>query len=89
LKEAYETGSGLVQKVMDPDLGCPKTYGSESVTGTQEISQMFLLPFPGKEEGAGVHTIKPAFLDKLFNLTVGSERVALKVRTFFFWKPGL
>jgi hypothetical protein len=50
---------------------------------------MFLLPFPGKEEGAGVHTIKPAFLDKLFNLTVGSERIALKVRIFILWKPVL
>jgi hypothetical protein len=50
---------------------------------------MFLLLFPGKQEGEGVHTIKPAFLDKLFNLTVGSERIALKVRIFVFWKPVL
>jgi hypothetical protein len=70
---------------MDPDTGGPKTYGS----GTLECSQMFLFLFPGKEEGAGVHTIKPAFLDKLFNLTVGSERIALKVRIFILWKPVL
>jgi hypothetical protein len=74
---------------MDPDQGGPKTYGSGSGSGTPEISQMALLPFPGKEEDAGVHTIKPAFLDKLFNLTVGSERIALKVRIFFLWKPVL
>jgi hypothetical protein len=67
---------------MDPGGG-PETYRSRSGSGTLEFSPMFLLLFPGKEEGAGVHTIKPAFLDKLFNLTVGSERIALKVRIFF------